>query len=405
MTERPEQLRDRATVAPEAVAGSLEAFPREAGVVGETLRSFEGERRSAAVAAVAARLTDDDVIVRRGAALALRTCFEVHPETDPAVATELARSLADDDHVVRKHAGTALRDVAVQDPETADAAVDSLPELLDPASPDLLSVGLDIAAVVAESDPDAAVPLVPPLLDALDALADSAAGQSGGSDDVTARSPAAREFRRRQATELGRQRDRIVGVVNETLGARPEAVSSVRPALVDALRSESVGVARATLAETLGQVAESDPAAAAGTTDDLAALLDDADAAVATSAAWALGILADTHGQRVADAVAADVDALAALLDAEAPGARVASATLLAYVAENRPDAVDPAIDSLVAALDDANPDVRASAVLALGDAGTERALADLRTVATDDPDERVQTTAQTVLGRIAADE
>ncbi|MFC7196875.1 HEAT repeat domain-containing protein [Halosimplex aquaticum] len=79
------------------------------------------------MAAVADRLTDADVVVRRGAALALRTCFEARPEAGTGVAPELAQALTDEDHVVRKHAGTALRDLALHDPETADAAVDSLP--------------------------------------------------------------------------------------------------------------------------------------------------------------------------------------------------------------------------------------------------------------------------------------
>ncbi|MFC7196874.1 hypothetical protein ACFQL4_23200 [Halosimplex aquaticum] len=101
-------------------------------------------------------------------------------------------------------------------------------------------------------------------------MADSAAGRSGDLAGGVASSPAAREFRRQHAAELGRQRDRIVALVNETLTARPEVVESVRPVLVEALRSESVGVARAALAETLGRVAESDPEAVAETTDDLA---------------------------------------------------------------------------------------------------------------------------------------
>ncbi|MFC7196873.1 HEAT repeat domain-containing protein [Halosimplex aquaticum] len=78
---------------------------------------------------------------------------------------------------------------------------------------------------------------------------------------------------------------------------------------------------------------------------------------------------------------------------------------MLAYVAEHRPDAVAPVTASLATALNDSNPDVRASAVLALGEAGDESVLAELRAVTEDDPDERVRATARTVVDRIESDE
>ncbi|WP_459191510.1 HEAT repeat domain-containing protein [Halosimplex sp. J119] len=398
MAEQPDVIRKRADVDPEAIARSLDAYPQEADAVGEALRSLDAERRHAAAATVADRLTAGDVAIRRAAALALSVCFETHPESDAA--PELARALEDSDHVVRKHAGTALRAIAHQDPRDAVVAVQFLPALFDPESPDLLHAGLDIASDVAEVDPDAAAPLLDPLLDTLRGLADQDARPSEIPATGAAPPPAVREYQQQSATQLDRHRAQAVAVVERLLASRPDALAAVDASLSDLLRRETLGATRATLAKTLGQVAESEPETVASAIDDLASLLADEDPVVAASAAWALGMIADPHGRRVADAVQSDTDALAALLTVDPHGARIASATLLAYVAEHRPDALDPATDPLVAALDDEHPDVRASAALALGHAGRTDALAALRD-ATDDPDEQVRATARQALDRI----
>lgn len=409
MTERPAEVREQARrgngdVAPNDLARTLETFPRDADLVGETLSELDPEQRSAAVATVAERLADEDPAVRRGAAVALRVCFETAPDADSAVANDLARVLADDDHVVRKQAGTALRNLARQDPETGREAVDHLPELFDPGSPDLLAVGLDAAAAIAEGESDAVVPLLGPLLDTLEALADREPERTEVRGAGPELPPAARERDRQSAIERDRQRRRIVSIVGATLAARPETASSVRPALSDVLRNEEVGRDRAVLAEALGRAAESDPAAVAPLVDDFAVLLDDSESGVVGSAARALGLLADTHGRRVADATETHVGALADLLNGEGTSVRVASAALLAYVAEHRPATVEPVADSLIAALDDANPDVRASAAFALGVGGIRRSLSDLRDVAETDPDERVRTTASTAIDRLESE-
>lgn len=409
MTLRPETLhrradRDPADVTAAAPAGTLEAFPREAAVVGETLRALDGERRADAAAAVAEHLSHEDVDVRRGAALALRNCFETHPVAGLETASELAAALAQDDHVVRKHAGTALRDVALERPQAAVTAADSLPHLLDPDGPDLLSVGLDTAAVVAETDPDAAVALLDPLLETTRGLADRAVDASPVDGVETEAPRAVQEFRSQYETETGRQRGRAVTVVTTVLTERPGAAASVRDGLRGALRHRGLGIDRAAVAEAIGQVAESDPAAATPVVDDLAACLDDRDRTVAASAAWALGILAEARGQRVVDATEDCVHALAALLEADASGARIAGATLLSYVAEYRPAAASAVTDSLVTALDDEESDVRASAALALGHAGTRHVVPALRDLAAADPREQVRAIASASVERIEAD-
>lgn len=158
---------------------------------------------------------------------------------------------------------------------------------------------------------------------------------------------------------------------------------------------------RARLAETVGQVAESDPDAVATVIEPLGDLLADPDPDVAASAAWALGVLAGSFGEQVADATDGRVDALVELLEIESPGARVASAGLLAYVGEYRPTAVSGATGALVASLDDDAPEVRASAALALGFSGDERVVPDLLDPVENDPDERVRTTAKVAVERI----
>lgn len=409
MSDRPAKLRelarrDDADVAPSAPAETLDAYPDETDVIGEALRAFGTERRSVAVTAVADRLTAGDPAVRRGAASALAVCFESCPDVEPGVVAELGRALADDGHVVRKEAGRALRNIARRNPAAVRNAVDQLPDLFEPDSPDLLAVGLDAATAIVEADPGAGVPLLDPLLETLEALADRELDQTEDRGGETTLPPAVREHQRQCAIERDRQRKQIVSLVGTTIATRPAAAASVRPALRGALRHEGVSVDRAVLAEALGRAAESDPDAVAPVIGDLAALLGCRDVRVAGNAAWTLGVLADAHGRRVADATEAHVDALVDLLDADSPDARVASATLLAYVSEHRTDAVDRAADSLAAALNDENPDVRASAALALGFGGYRRSLSDLRALAENDLDDRVRVTASTAIERIEKD-
>ena len=404
MADRAAELRELAEdpprdVDPETFARTVASHPGDANVIGEALVALESAAATEAIAAVASLLDADDVTVRRGAALALRTSFETHPVPVRGLAGTLAAALSDEDHLVRNHAGVALANLSWAHPSASVAAIGDLPPALDPNRLDLLSSALDVATVAVETDPGAAVPLLDALFDVLLGLAER--DDHGPIESIPNElSEAATDYQRQHRTELRRQRGRVVNVIATILVESPEAAASVRNSLADALSDEAVGEHRASLAEVVGHVAEGHPDAVAPAIDPLVGLLDDPDRAVAASAARSLGILAETSGDRVADAVVGRVGALVDLLGAETPRARVASAGLLAYVGEFRPEAVRSATAALLEGLDDGEADVRATAALALGYAGVPEALVPLREL-TGDPDERVRATAERAIDRI----
>jgi len=404
MTSDPERLRERvretpAEAIPAEFARAVWSSPRDADVVGEVLAALAEEGPfPGATEAVAGCLEADDVSVRRGGALALRVCTDAAPAVEATVSTALAGALTDGDHVVRRHALVALANAARARPRAAVECVDRLSGALDPDSLDLLSSGLEVATVAAETDPEAAVRLLGPLFDVLSGLAGRDPGETtalpGGA------SGGARDRYRNEVTELRRQRGRTVNVIATVLLGQPTAVAEVRDALTEALGCASLGPHRGSLAEVVGHVAETDPGAVEPMVDPLAGLLDEQDHEVVASAAWALGVLAEPFGERVADAAADHTGPLVDLLKTDDRRARVASAGLLAYVGEFRPEAARPAVDALVEMLNGGEPRERATAALALGHVGTDEALPALRS-ATDDADDTVRSTAERAISRI----
>lgn len=406
MTEDATQLRERAAsdptaVDPGAVARALETSPDESAAIGDVLLTLDGSKGEApVVAAVADCLDHDDDAVRAGAASALGVYLDGGRDVDPAVVRSLVARFDDEYGVARREAGIAVRALARDSPEAALTAVDSLPGLLDATDPRLTTVGLDLVEVVVETDTGAAVDLLEPLFETVRAVPDVKAGvvpaQGGGMGSGAAAHDQYESFARKNL----RLRNRTASLIGEILREEPSAVDDHRDAFVSVLGSVDSGAVRASLAEALGDVAETDPELVVPLVDPLGDLLDDEDPGVVAAAAWTLGILGESHGQRVADVATAHVDSLERLLSGEEE-ARVVSVGVLSYVCEHRPEATDGVTETLVAQLDADSPRLRAMAALALGHASAEDAVPALGDLAETDPDEAVRAVAADALDRI----
>ena len=406
MARDPARLRERAasepaTVEPGAVARALEANPGEAAAVGDVLRSLDGsERGAAAVAATADRLAHDDDAVRAGAASALGVYLDDSRTADPAVVRSLAARFDDEYGVARREAGIALRALARDSPEAALEAVDSLPELLDPSDPQLTAIGLDLVETVVEADTGAAVDLLGPLLETVRATPDLTGGAVPTHGEGMGSGAVAHDQYESFARKNQRLRNRTASAIGEVLREEPLAVDTHRDVLVAVLESVDSGAVRVFLVEALGEVAETRPELVVPFVGTLGDLLDDEDSGVVAAAAWTLGILGESHGQRVADVVATRVDSLERLLS-DGEEARVVSIGVLSYVCEHRPESTDRVAETLVEQLDADSSRVRAMTALALGHGGIEAAAAALDDLAETDPDEEVRAAAADALDHI----
>jgi HEAT repeat protein len=394
---------DPSRVSPDALVRALSIYPEEADAVGKVLATLDeaGEARHA-VAAVADCLRDDDETVRAGAASALHDYLDKRSEPDTDLLKPLTRRLDDEYGVARRQAGAALRAMARKDPTVAVTATDRLPALLDGANPRQTKIGLDLVEMVVETDAEAAVDLLAPLLEMLDSLPEmeagvipvDGAGMGGGG-------PAYDQYTS-SAEQSQRLRIRLAALAHEILVSRPSAVNDHLDAVCTVLETVDAGAVRAHLAEALGHVADGDPDTVASAVAPLGALLADDDQGVVVAAAWALGILAETHPQRVADVTAGHVESLEQLLSGD-ENAQTVSVGLLSYVCENRPEVVDGISEALVAQLAADSPNVRAMAAVGLGRAGVTDAAPELRNRAENDPDEDVRAAAADAVDRLDA--
>ena len=407
MTDTVARLREQAAsdtdaVEPAAPARALESAPDEADAVGEVLATLAEAGHDGAVAAVVDLLDHEEASVRAGAASALGRYLDAGGTAEEATLAALAERFDDDYSVTRRYAGTAYLAVARDRPAAVGHAVDHLPGLLDPENPTVREVGADLVEAYVETDPgaDDATTLLSAVAETLGEMPDIAGGVVPDDGTGVGSGGPAHDQAEQYAGRSQRQRNRLGMLAGDLLAARPAAAADSLGSVLATLDTVEAGGVRAPLVEGLGRAAETDPEGVAPAIETLGRFLDDDDPAVAARTAWTLGILAETHGPRVADAATDHLESLEALLSGE-EFARVASAGLLAYVCEHRPEAAEAVTGGLVDLLADDAPRARAAAAHALGYAGADNARPALRAVADDDPDEDVSAVAAAAIERI----
>jgi len=406
MTSEVWRLRERVAEAPErvdpaALADAIRADPTAAETASETLeRLATAGHGRAATMAVADCLSHEDEAVRECAATALSAYVDEQPDAPQAVTDALVERFDDDYYVVRKHAAAALRAIALERPEAAVATLGALDGLLDDDRPALTELGLDLLEIALDTDTEAAddslrETLLSELLARSDLGASVLAPEQGGDELSDAAFDQYDTHTQRRQTN----RNRLAGHASDALLADPGSVGRHLDLLLEVIDTVDAGAVRAPLIEAIGHASTTDPSGLTPAIAPICARLEDVtvDTGVAASAAWTLGILADPYGERVADAATDHVEALRSLL-ADDEFARTASAGLLGYVCEYRPEVGSRVTDDLATLLDDDNSRVRAAAALALGYAGADETAPALQALETDDPDKQVRATAAEAL-------
>lgn len=409
MTDEPGQLCKQAATDPASidathVARTLESNPGEADAVGRALlRLAEADEVKTAKAAVADRLDHERDPVRAAAASAFHTYFTEQPVYDEAIVRSLGARLEDEYAVARRHAGAALRAVSHEHPRAVFEAIDQIPTLLDPDNPRVTSIGTDLVEIAVETDAAAAIDLIGPVLKTLREIPSLEAGVIPAEGTGMSSSAPAHDQYESFAGETQQIRARLASIAREILVDQPSAVHGRLDVVKDILESVDAGSVRAPLAEAVGHVAVRDPDGVEPAIESLGSLLADDDPGVVGNAAWALGILGESHGDRVGDVAVTHLSSLQSLLSGT-ENARIAGVALLSYVCESQSELAPKVVDALVDRLDDDSTQVRTMAALALSHTDAESAISALRSVAKSDPDEEVKTAATEALDRIQSE-
>ncbi|MFC4988647.1 hypothetical protein [Saliphagus infecundisoli] len=306
----------------------------------------------------------------------------------------------------------AIREgLASDDPESRREAIRSLVEGredwegLDHLVPDLVEAlddrtnachALDALHGMSEDEPEAVAPAVPEVVEFLEVRE----GLEGETPEAwLAEGTVVEHDSPATMRAHGKRRLRAVSLLGRVAEADPGAIADDAGVLVAVAGRGDHPEIRTDVLAILATVAEARPNAFEGGIEPIAAILEsDADVTVRANAAFLLAILAEEHPESVADATASRGDAIREMLESDEDVAANAAVGLCAYVAEERPEAVEPMADSVLALLDHDLKSVRGNAVwtlAALDDEGIDERLA---SVAEDDPSEDVREHAAAVL-------
>ncbi|WP_049923489.1 HEAT repeat domain-containing protein [Halopiger djelfimassiliensis] len=181
----------------------------------------------------------------------------------------------------------------------------------------------------------------------------------------------------------------------------PGAIEPAAPVLADALAAnpEANGV---TVLAALGRLARSDASLPSlAFVDRTVSLVDHDDDSLRNAAIACLGDVAS----QAPSAVVPACPRLATALENEEPNTRATAAVTLARIADGADSsaaAVDPAREQLLELLEDDHAHVRANACLALGHGTVGSARERLATLANEDPDPNVRTRAAWAVDRLS---
>ncbi|MFB6153649.1 MAG: HEAT repeat domain-containing protein [Halodesulfurarchaeum sp.] len=373
--ERARNLLEMARSEPEAI--DVEAFDTLLSAEDPQARRYAidglqvlAARNPAAVAdradQLTALLTDPEPEVRAGASSAFAD------RIDPALVAETTDTLAgllDDQYpIVRWNALEALVRAAREDPGTCQSFVDDIVPFLDADPEEVRLHAARFLAVVASAKPPVVAPAVDRLFDILRTNSDVTVGI----EPEMRQHGAVPQSRIDQLTEgvLGRKRDlrqaaghAIYAVAEE----RPTVVEQDLETLVTLLEDPDPQVRHVVLA-VLFAVGDHYAERIAAHADQIAERIDDDHEGrmVRAAASQTLAAIGTERPAVVASVVVDRAKAIAELLDHDDPAVRASAADLLALVADDDEDAIDPVREALRRRTDDDVEYVRDAAAAAL---------------------------------------
>ncbi|WP_436912198.1 HEAT repeat domain-containing protein [Halosimplex marinum] len=394
-----ERLADRAVSDPDAVSvdALVDALRRDPPEGAEPVRRAFASVTEAdpstvpdAVAALGSFAADHEGAT--AARVAYASLVAAHPERVEGVAPELLEAVEGDDPDARDHAFHALESLAGTRPaELLPEAVPVLRAKLGAESATERSAALAVTAELARQRPAAVAAAAPELL----ALATTEREFDTGEeyfDELPDQLKSQLEEEKRRAI-----RTRMVAALAlvEVARADIEAGVAVVDPLVERLPDETNLTVREATYDLVWLIGQQRPAAVRSTVEPLAARLSaEDDTAIRGKVARALGILADEHDEAVAAAVASDASTLRDLLRAGEPVALGGAVGLLSYLAERRPEVVEPVAPRLRELAADGPTYVRGNAIWALSYVGSDAAAETLDDIAATDDDEDVRAIA-----------
>ena len=355
------------------------------------------ERIEAAMTDIEPLLNADDTDLRTATAHLIATVTAEHPErVIPLVPAIIDR--LDDTVTVRDDLARALAHIARVSPDDVVSAVSSLEDYLDSELPFLRKHAVDAISGVARELPSEVTPLVPALIEVLANRPDTIPGETLTEIDTP---QMRRELQRREAqtrvrSEACRQTAALtLAEIGET---HPDTLVKHISRFVNILKTETTPDIRAPIIDLCGRIAQEHPTDASLTIEPLGNILLESDhTTVQATTAWTLGILADEYPVAVAAATRPALPTLVDLLG-ENLYTNGAVTGLLAYVAEQYPEAVKPTVPALLELIDDEHNSVRGGVVWTLGFVGGDDAIDALETVKETDPDSVVRQAASEAL-------
>lgn len=315
---------------------------------------------------------------------------------------ELVELVHSDDEKAQMHALTALGRLI---PDRLEDIVSIRPVLTDQLDSDAVLTrfgALSCLAMIAEHDPESALPVVDEVIPLLDPSSDGGILEEG----IRFVAAIAEEYpvAVRDAVsnlvvllqEGPPEEQKAVQALVDIAKAEPEAVACEISDLITYIRDESAGH-RAGAIAVFGYVAKERPEAAETTIPVMSDLLDASTNRVRANAVGVLADLAEAYPEKFL----ADLDRIIDLVGDDDEYAQQNAIYVLAKIAERYPSEVEPATEALIDALDAGSEDTRITACRALGYAGATSAVESLEQCRDEDPSIDVQQVAGWALGQI----
>lgn len=392
-----EQLRERTVTDPEGVPieeilNALEANPsRNRSEVLEALSAATADQPRRAETAVTGleSLLDGSRTLRIAAADGLSVVAGNQPDAVSWAVPSLADQLDDDSGRVRASAARALATLGESQSESVRPVVDDVEPLLTDDAPFVRAAAAAIMTAVLPEEVDAAIPLVPALVEALEPMS----GLDSKAKEEWLRNSPVREKLLEAKSDARQDRERIrthfAAALATTAEQRPSSVVDCLPTVIEYLERESNPLVRSALLDVVGFVAQYDADTTGAAIEPVAAVLANTkEVTLQAKASWVLGLLAEKQPDRVFEAIQNDIPAIIALLDESDERVEGAAVGLLSYVAEHDPDAVRPALPQLRELLTADRATVRGGAVWALAYAGRRKDRDRLLALTDDDHDD-----------------
>ena len=363
----------------------------------ETIVRQDPSQAKKAVRCLTPLLNHDDDDLRSEAAVAISYIATESPQSlDPAI-DSLVNNIDEDNPVIRLTVTAALSEAASTYPTAVASAVPKLTHLLDSEIPLMRNYATSTFLNLATEIPEVVVPVSSVLVDVIEMQFESSIDLSPGESEKQLDTvPFGFSLFEVDAHEgqvsISRNAAAILAIVAEN---NPSALTDEAPRLIDIIDRPTDSEVLFYLLTVLGFVAEQYPSVILPAAELLGARLNKTDDPTTIGKiAWVFSLLADDAPETVSKHVSPSISSIIDVLGAD-PHVQIPVVSLLAYVAEQYPNQVQPARPVLHDLLDSDYPQARTGAILTLGFVGDETTISKLRTIKNIDQNENVQRAAK----------